>query len=70
MLPLNMADVGQTLVIKKIGGTVEVKKHLEDLGFYVGGDVCIVSSLGGNLILKVKEARVALSEQLAQKIMV
>jgi ferrous iron transport protein A len=70
MLPLNMADVGQTLVIKKIGGTAEVKKHLEDLGFYVGGDVCIVSSLGGNLILKVKEARVALSEQLAQKIMV
>nr|WP_027871973.1 FeoA family protein [[Eubacterium] cellulosolvens] len=70
MLPLNMADAGQTLVIKKIGGTVEVKKHLEDLGFYVGGDVCIVSSLGGNLILKVKEARIALSEQLAQKIMV
>ena len=70
MLPLNMADVGQTLVIKKIGGTAEVKKHLEDLGFYVGGDVCIVSALGGNLILKVKEARVALSEQLAQKIMV
>ena len=70
MLPLNMADVGQTLVIKKIGGTAEVKKHLEDLGFYVGGDVCIVSSLGGNLILKVKEARVALSEQLAQKRMV
>lgn len=70
MLPLNMADVGQTLVIKKIGGTAEVKKHLEDLGFYVGGDVCIVSSLGGNLILKVKEARVALSEQLSQKIMV
>lgn len=62
--------MGQTLVIKKIGGTAEVKKHLEDLGFYVGGDVCIVSSLGGNLILKVKEARVALSEQLAQKIMV
>ena len=70
MLPLNMSDVGQTLVIKKSGGTAEVKKHLEDLGFYVGGDVCIVSSLGGNLILKVKEARVALSEQLAQKIMV
>ena len=70
MLPLNMADVGQTLVIKKIGGTAEVMNLLEDLGFYVGGDVCIVSSLGGNLILKVKEARVALSEQLAQKIMV
>ena len=49
MLPLNMADVGQTLVIKKIGGTAEVKKHLEDLGFYVGGDVCIVSSLCYNI---------------------
>jgi ferrous iron transport protein A len=70
MMPLTLANVGEELTIQRIGGKPEVKKHLEDLGFYVGGDVCIVSSLGGNLILKVKEARVALSEQLAQKIMV
>ena len=48
----------------------EVKKHLEDLGFVAGGTVSIVSSLGGNVIVKVKEARVAISEEMARKIMV
>ena len=70
MIPLNMADVGQAQIIKRIGGNPEVKQHLENLGFNVGGEVCIVSTLAGNLIVKVKESRVAVSEELARKIMV
>ena len=57
-------------IIKKIGGSPEVKKHLEDLGFNVGGQVSVISSLGENLIVKVKESRVAVSDELARKIMV
>lgn len=70
MMPLNFADVGTPQIVKKIGGTPEVKKHLENLGFSVGGEVSIVSTLGGNVIVKVKESRVALSDELARKIMV
>ena len=69
-MPLMYAEIGQTQIIKKIGGNPEVKKHLEDLGFNVGGQVSIVSSLGKNLIVKVKESRVAVSDELARKIMV
>ena len=70
MLPLSMAGIGQPQIIKKIGGSPDVKQHLETLGFNVGGEVCIVSTLGGNLIVKVKESRVAVDEALARKIMV
>ncbi|MBO4650017.1 MAG: ferrous iron transport protein A [Clostridiales bacterium] len=70
MMPLSFAEIGQTQIIRKIGGSPEVKKHLEDLGFNVGGEVSIVSSLAGNLIVKVKESRVAVSDELARKIMV
>lgn len=70
MIPLSMTDIGQSQIIKRIGGTPEVKKHLENLGFNVGGEVSIVSTLSGNLIVKVKESRVAVSEELARKIMV
>ncbi len=70
MMPLNLADVGEENLIRKIGGSPEVKKHLEELGFVVGGQVMIVSAIGGNLIVKVKEARVAISQEMAQKIMV
>ncbi len=70
MMPLMYAEIGQTQIIKKIGGNPDVKKHLEDLGFKVGGEVSIVSSLGKNLIVKVKESRVAVSDELARKIMV
>lgn len=69
MMPLSFAEIGQTQIIRKIGGSPEVKKHLEDLGFNVGGEVSIVSSLAGNLIVKVKESRVAVSDELARKIM-
>ena len=70
MMPLSLADTGTVNVIKKIGGSPEVKKHLENLGFVVGGNVTVVNSLGGNVIVNVKEARVAISEEMALKIMV
>lgn len=70
MMPLSLANVGENNIIKKIGGNAEVKKHLENLGFVVGGNVQIVSALGGNVIVNVKEARVAISEEMARKIMV
>ncbi len=70
MMPLVYAEAGQPQIVRKIGGSPEVKKHLEDLGFNVGGEVSVVSSLGSNLIVKVKESRVAVSEELARKIMV
>ena len=70
MMPLALAYVGEENTIKKIGGSPEVKKHLENLGFVVGGDVTIVTSLGGNVIVNVKEARVAISEEMARKIMI
>ena len=70
MMPLTFASVGEENIIKKIGGTPEVKKHLENLGFVVGGSVTIVNTLGGNLIVNVKEARVAISEEMARKIMI
>jgi len=70
MMPLSLAEIGEPQIIRKIGGSPEVKKHLEDLGFNVGGQVSVVSSLGGNLIVKVKESRVAVSDELARKIMI
>lgn len=70
MMPLNLANVGEVNIIKKIGGSPEVKKHLENLGFVVGGNVQIVSTLSGNVIVNVKEARVAISSEMARKIMV
>ena len=70
MMPLAFADVGEENIIKKIGGKPEVKKHLENLGFVTGGTVIIVSDIGGNLIVKVKESRVAISREMASKIMI
>ena len=70
MMPLALADMGTENVIRHIGGSPEVRKHLEDLGFVVGSSATVVSSLGGNLIVKVKESRVAISQEMAQKIMV
>lgn len=70
MMPLLFADTGEENVIKKIGGLPEVKKHLSDLGFVVGGSVTVVSSMAGNLIVNVKDTRVALAKEMAQKIFV
>ena len=66
MMPLALADMGSENIIRHIGGSPEVRKHLEDLGFVAGG----TAALGGNLIVKVKEARVAISEEMARKIMI
>lgn len=70
MMPLTLADIGEENIIKKIGGKQEIKSHLEDLGFGVGGSVKIINTIGGNLIVNVKESRVAISRELAQKIMI
>lgn len=70
MMPLTFADKNEENTIKRIGGSPEVKKHLENLGFVVGSRVSIINDIGGNLIVKVKEARVAISREMAQKIMV
>ena len=69
-MPLALANAGEDNIIRKIGGKPEVKKHLENLGFVVGGNVRVMSALGGNVIVNVKEARVAISEEMARKIMV
>ena len=69
MMPLTFAAVGEENTIVKIGGKPEVKKHLENLGFVVGGTVKVVSAMGGNLIVNVKEARVGISQEMAEKIM-
>lgn len=70
MMPLIFANVGEDNIIKKVGGNPEIRKHLENLGFVVGGSVRVISELGGNVIVNVKEARVAVSKEMAQKIMV
>lgn len=70
MMPLALAAVGEENTVKRIGGNQEVKQHLENLGFVVGGSVTVITSLGGNVIVNVKESRVAISEEMARKIMV
>lgn len=70
MMPLTLANIGEESMIQRVSGSQEVKKHLEDLGFVPGGSVTVVSALGGNIIVKVKEARVAISEEMAQKILI
>ena len=78
MMPLTLANIGEENIIRKIGGKPEVKKHLENLGFVVGGgvgfvaggNVTVITTMGGSVIVNVKEARVAISEEMAQKIMV
>lgn len=70
MMPLALAGVGEQNIIRKVGGSPELKKHLEDLGFVAGSSVTIITSLAGNIIVNVKDVRVAISEEMARKIMV
>ena len=70
MLPLGFADMNEELIIKKVSGTPEVKKHLENLGFVPGSGVMILNRVAGNLIVKVKESRIAINEDMARKIMI
>ncbi len=70
MLPLFLAKPDELNTIKKVSGSQEVKRHLEDLGFSVGSFVTVISTNSGNLIVKVKESRVAISQEMAMKIYV
>ena len=70
MMPLTMASVGEANTIRKIGGNPEVRAHLENLGFVTGGNVTVIPTIGGNLIVNVKESRVAISREMANKIMI
>ena len=70
MLPLTMASQGEPMTIKKIGGKQETKKFLETLGFVVGGTVTVVSEINGNMIVNVKDSRVAIGKDMSNKIMV
>lgn len=69
-MPLTMAKPGDTLIIRKITGKDEVRQHLAELGFVVGESITVVNVLGGNLILQVKESRIALDQTLARRILV
>ena len=69
-MPLTLAEVGEENIIKKIGGKQEIKAHLENLGFVVGGVVKVINTIGGNVIVSVKESRIAISKEMAQKTMI
>ena len=70
MMPLTLAAVGEENIIRKVGGNTEVRAHLENLGFVSGGNVTVITTMGGNLIVNVKESRVAISKEMASKIMI
>jgi ferrous iron transport protein A len=70
MMPLSMVKEGEPNVIKKVGGKDETRKFLESLGFVTGGQVTVVSQISGNLIVNVKDSRVAIGKDMANKIMV
>lgn len=70
MMPLAMARVGEKGIIQKITGKDEVRQHLAELGFVVGGEVTVVSEIGGNMIISVKDSRIALDRSMASRIMI
>ena len=70
MMPLTMAKTGETVPIRKISGKDEVRQHLAELGFVVDSDVTVVSEIAGNLILQVKDSRIALDKTMANRIMI
>ncbi|MBE6529890.1 MAG: ferrous iron transport protein A [Ruminococcaceae bacterium] len=70
MMPLILAPEGEELIVKKIGGSPDVRQHLADIGFHVGSVVTVVTTLAGNLIVKIMDSRIAISREMAQKIMV
>ena len=70
MIPLPFADTGEENIIQRVGGSPETKKHLEDLGFVVGGSVTVLSTIHGDLIVSVKGSRVAIDRKMAEKIMI
>lgn len=70
MIPLSLSPQGTVMTIKSVGGEPEIKRHLESLGFSSGSQVMVTSVLNGNVIVKIKESRIAISGEMARKIMV
>ena len=70
MMPLLLASNGEENIIRKVGGSAEMKKHLEDMGFVPGDTVTVITEQNGNIIVKIKETRVAISKEMAMKIYV
>ena len=70
MMPLSMVKEGEPNIIKKVGGKEETRKFLENLGFVTGGTVTVISQTGGNMIVNVKDSRVTIGKDMANKIMV
>lgn len=70
IMPLTFANIGETNTVKKVGGKPETRRHLESLGFVAGGSVTVVSASIGSIIVNVKNARIAISEEMAQKIII
>ena len=70
MMPLALASAGEENIIKKVGGSPEVRQHLEELGFTAGSTVTVITQMGGNVIVKVRESRIAISKEMARRIMI
>ena len=70
MMPLSFATEGEEIIIKQVGGKAEVRSHLENLGFVAGAAVKVITSMGGNIIVNIKDSRVAISREMAAKIMI
>lgn len=70
MMPLSFASEGEENIIKRVGGKAEVRAHLENLGFVAGAAVKVITSMGGNIIVNIKDSRVAISREMAAKIMI
>ena len=69
-MPLTMASIGETNTIRKVGGNEETKRFLENLGFGAGAEITVVSAIGGNVIVNIKDSRVAINQDMARHIMV
>lgn len=69
-MPLSMASIGEHFLIKKINGKEEVRRFLENLGFVAGTEISLISEISGNVIVQVKDSRVAISNEMAQKIII
>lgn len=70
MMPLTMANTGETNIIRKIGGSGETRRFLENLGFVAGTEIEVLSAIGGNVIVNIKDSRVAINKDMARHIMV
>ncbi len=70
MMPLTMANTGEENIIRKVGGDPDTRKFLENLGFVAGSAVTVISEIGGNVIVNVKDTRIAVSKEMACKIMI